>query len=169
MPSLSKKERKRKLRVAIKELNDELLNVVKIQDKMEKMHSINEEQVIEIDKLHDEIWKFDELIKNLYILLEKSSVEEEIEATKEKIMGLQTELECKEDSIMQEESKTFEIFSDLYYKRLNALNELDFKGEKLANLGVSKTKIDEVKKSNNLGQSVWLVLTIIKKNNLILS
>ena len=32
-----------------------------------------------------------------------------IEATKEKIKGLQAELECKQDLIMQEES---EIFSD---------------------------------------------------------
>ena len=31
---------------------------------MEKIYSINEQQVIEIDKLHDEIWKFDEPIKN---------------------------------------------------------------------------------------------------------
>ena len=37
------------------------------------------------------MWKFDEPIKNLEILLEKSSAEEEIElieATKEKIRGL---------------------------------------------------------------------------------
>ena len=47
---------------------------------MEKIYSINE-QLIEIDKLHDEIWKFDESIKSLEILLEKSSAEEEIEAT----------------------------------------------------------------------------------------
>ena len=36
MSSQSTKERKTKLRVTIKEFNDELLNVVKIQDKMEK-------------------------------------------------------------------------------------------------------------------------------------
>ena len=75
----STKERKAKLRLAIKEFNDELLNVVKMQDKMEKIYSINEQQLIEIDKLYDEIWKFDDPIKNLEILLEKSSVEEEIE------------------------------------------------------------------------------------------
>ena len=98
MSSQSTKERKTKLRVTIKEFNDELLNVVKIQDKMEKSYSINEQPVIEIDKLHDEIRKFDERIKNLEILLEKSSAEEEIElieATKEKITGLQAESECK--------------------------------------------------------------------------
>ena len=54
MPSLSTKEGKTKLRVAIKEFNDELLNVVKIQDKMEKIYAINEQQVIEIDELYDE-------------------------------------------------------------------------------------------------------------------
>ena len=44
------------------------------------------------------------------------SAEEEIkliETTKEKIRGLQAELECKQDLIMQEESENFEIFSDL--------------------------------------------------------
>ena len=59
-----------------------------MQDKMEKNYSIKEQQV---DKLHDGTWKFDEPIKNLEILLGKSSAEEEIElieATKEKIRGL---------------------------------------------------------------------------------
>ena len=125
---------------------------------MEKNFAINEEQVIKIDKLHDEIWKFDEPIKNLEILLEKSSVQEEIElieATKEKISGLQAELECNQDSIMQEESETFKMFSCLYHKRLNALYELDLKGKKLVRLGVSQTKIDAAKESSNLGQSSW--------------
>ena len=36
-----------------------------------------------------------------------------IETTKEKIRGLQAELECKQDLTMQEESENFEIFSDL--------------------------------------------------------
>ena len=36
------KERNAKLRVAIKEFNDELLNVVKMQDKIEKIYPINE-------------------------------------------------------------------------------------------------------------------------------
>ena len=113
------------------------------------------QQVIEIDKLHDEIWKFDEPIRNLEILLEKSSAEEEIElieATKEKIRGLQAELECKQDLIMQEESEAFEIFSGWYNKRLSALYELYIiKGKKLVKLRVSQTVIDAVKESCNLG------------------
>ena len=72
MPSLSTKGRKTKLRVAIKEFSDDLLNVVKVQDKTEKIYPINEQQVIEIDELYDEIWKFDESIKNLEILLKKA-------------------------------------------------------------------------------------------------
>ena len=73
------KEKKAKQRIAIKEFNDELLNLVTIQDKMEKIYPINEQQVTEIDKLYDEIWKFDEPIKNLEILLAKSNAEEEIQ------------------------------------------------------------------------------------------
>ena len=79
MPSLSAKERKAKLRIAIKEFNDKLLNLVTMQDKMEKIYHINEQQVREIDELYDEIWKFNEPIKNLEILLAKNNVEEEIE------------------------------------------------------------------------------------------
>ena len=75
MPSLSTKERKTKLRVPIKEFNDE----------------------IKVNR-----W-------------------------------LQAELECKQDLIMQEESEAFEILSDLYHKRLDALYELDLKVRKFEN------------------------------------
>ena len=51
---------------------------------MEKFDPINEQQVAQIDELYHELWKFDEPIKNLEILLAKNSVgrsfaEEEIE------------------------------------------------------------------------------------------
>ena len=38
---------------------------------MEKIWSINEQQVIKIDELYDEMWKFDEPIKSLEMLLAK--------------------------------------------------------------------------------------------------
>ena len=125
---------------------------------MDKIYSINKQQVTKIDKLYDEMWKFDEPIKNLEILLAKNNVEEEIELIKttiEKINELKAELECKQDLIMQEESETFEKFSDLYRKRRIALDELYLKEIKLEELGVSKTRINDVKQSNNLGQSSW--------------
>ena len=56
---------------------------------------------------------------------------------------------------MHEKSETFKIFSDLYHDKRIALDELHFKEAKLEKLGVSKTKIDAVKESNNLGQSSW--------------
>ena len=120
---------------------------------MEKIYSINEQQVTEIDELYDEIWKFDEPIKNLEILLaknnvERSSTEEKIElikTRKEKISELKAELECKQDLIMQEESETLEKFSDLYRRWRIALDELYLKEIKLEKLGVSKTKTNEVK------------------------
>ena len=154
----STKERKAKQRIAIKEFNDNLLNLVTMQDKMEKNYPINEQQVTEIDELYDEIYKFDEPTKNLEILLAKNNVEEEIElikTTKEKISKLKAELECKQDLIMQKQSETFEKLLDLYRKRRTALDELYLKEIKLEKIGVSKTKIDEVKESNNLGQSSW--------------
>ena len=68
---LSTKERKAKRCMVIKDFNDELLNLVMILDKIENIWLINEQQQIEIDQLYDRIWKFDEPIKNLEILLEK--------------------------------------------------------------------------------------------------
>ena len=65
MPSLSTKERKAKLRVAIKEFNDELLNLVTIQDKLEKNYPINEQQVAEIDELY--MMKYGSLMSQLKI------------------------------------------------------------------------------------------------------
>ena len=65
MPSLSTKERKAKLRVAIKEFNDELLNLVTIQDKLEKIYPINEQQVAEIDALY--MMKYGSLMSQLKI------------------------------------------------------------------------------------------------------
>ena len=130
---------------------------------MEKCDPINEQQVAQIDELYDELWKFDEPIKNLEILLAKKSVERSlaekeihlIVATADKISRLKAELECKQDLIMQEESETFKMFSNLYHDRRIALDKLHFKGTKLEKLGISKTKIDVVKESNDLGQSYW--------------
>ena len=151
--SPSKKERK-----AIKEFNDDLLNVVKI---IEKIWSVNEQQVIEIDKLYYEIWRFDEVIENFENVLAKNNANartlflESIETAKEKISELKEELEYKQDLIIQVKSETNEIFSDLYSKRGKAIYQLDLKGEKFTKLKVSKTEIHTVKESNNLGQSYW--------------
>ena len=68
---LSTKERKAKRCIVIKDFNDELLNLVMILDQIENIWLINEQQQIEIDQLYDRMWKFDEPIKNLEILLEK--------------------------------------------------------------------------------------------------
>ena len=66
-------------------------------------------------------------------------------APKEKIKGLQGELVCKQDLTMQEESETFEVFSDLYDTRLDALYKLELTTKKLPKLRVSKARTDEAK------------------------
>ena len=71
---LSTKERKAKRCIVIKDFNVELLNLVMILDKIENIWLINEQRQIEIDQLYDRIWKFDEPIKNLEILLEKKTL-----------------------------------------------------------------------------------------------
>ena len=129
-----------------------------MQDEMEKIWSINEQQVIETNKLYVEIWKFDEVIENFENLLTKNNAKEEIESVetaKEKISELKQELESKQDLIIQEKSETNEIFSDLYSKTGEAIYQLDLKGEKFTKLRVSKTEIHTVKESNNLGKSYW--------------
>ena len=91
------------------------------------------------------------LIKNLEMLSAKNNNKEEKEpvegATKKKkmVIKLKEELECKQDLIMQEEYDTFKKFSDLYFKREEAIYQLDLKGEKLVKLGVSKQKLMQLK------------------------
>ena len=63
---------------------------------------------------------------------------------------MQAELEYRKDLNMQDEFETFEIFSNLYDKRLEALYELHLKEIQLEKLGVSRAKIDKAKKSNKL-------------------
>ena len=67
----STNEIKEKRRIAIKEFNNEVLNLVLIQNKLDKNNIIGEQQHIEIDKLDFKILEFDKAIKNLKILLEK--------------------------------------------------------------------------------------------------
>ena len=61
------------------------------------------------------------------------------------VIKLKEELECKQDLIMQEEYETFKIFSDLHFKREEAIYQLDLKSEKLVKLGVSKQKLVQLK------------------------
>ena len=49
----STKERKAKQHIAINKINDELLNLITTQDKMGKIHLIDEQQVTEIDEKYD--------------------------------------------------------------------------------------------------------------------
>ena len=56
MLSLFTKERKAQWSIAVKEFNNESLNLVTIQNKMEKKNcSIDEQQVPEIDALYDDL------------------------------------------------------------------------------------------------------------------
>ena len=159
MSSLSTKETKAKLRrMTVKEFNDELLNLKTIIHKMEKLDIIRQQQLIEKDKIYDEIEELKELIKNLTILSAKNNIEEEIKLihiTRKKISGLKGELECKQDLIVQEEFETGAILSELYFKKLKALDELSFKEIKLEKLGLSKIAIDAIKKSSNLSNLSW--------------
>ena len=94
------------------------------------------------------MWKFDEPIKSLEMLLAKINMKEEIEpieVAKELVIILKEELECKQDLIMQEEYETFKTFSDLYFKKEKAIYQLDLKGKKLVKLGVSKQKLMQLK------------------------
>ena len=61
------------------------------------------------------------------------------------VIKLKEELECRQDLIMQEEYETFKIFSDLHFKREEAIYQLDLKSEKLLKLGVSTQKLVQLK------------------------
>ena len=96
---------------------------------MKKIWSIKEQRKIDIDELCDEIWRLDELIEDLENLVNKKTDNYDLEPFKEKTIRLRDELECKQDLIIQEESKTNEMFSDLYSKRKKAIYQLDLKAE----------------------------------------
>ena len=156
MPSLSTKEKKAKRCIVVKEFNDELLNLVMIQYDMEKLDVIWQKQIIKINEMYDKIEELKELIEYLTISPAKNNNREK---TAIKMLNrLIPELECKQDLVTREEFKTSKIFDlmpDLHHDRRIARDELTFTSSELEKLGVSKTKIDEIKVSNNLGQSSW--------------
>ena len=66
MSNLSLKERKAKsakVRLTVKEFNDDLLNLITIQDEMEKLDTIRQQQIIETDEMYDKKEEFKELIE----------------------------------------------------------------------------------------------------------
>ena len=66
MSNLSLKERKAKsakVRMTVKEFNDDLLNLITIQDEMEKFDTIRQQQIIETDEMYDKKEEFKELIE----------------------------------------------------------------------------------------------------------
>ena len=66
MSNLSLKERKAKsakVRMTVKEFNDDLLNLITIQDEMEKLDTIRQQQIIETDEMYDKKEEFKELIE----------------------------------------------------------------------------------------------------------
>ena len=66
MSNLSIKERKAKsakVRMAVKKFNNRLLNLITIQDEMEKLNTIRQQQTIETDEMYDKKEEFKELIE----------------------------------------------------------------------------------------------------------
>ena len=106
MPSLSTKESKAKLRIAAKDFNDELLNLVTIQFEIEQLDTIRQEQIIAIDEMYDKIEEFKEVIEYLTILPAKSYDGEETAI--KMIRRLKAVLECEQDFVIQEEFETGE-------------------------------------------------------------
>ena len=70
---------------------------------MEKIYSINEQQVIEIDEMYDKIDEYKETIESL-------TIKPAIYNGKETIIRSKGELESKKHLIEQEELKTFNVF-----------------------------------------------------------
>ena len=66
MSKLSRKERKTKsgkVRMTVKKFNNRLLNLITIQDEMEKLNTIRQQQTIETDEMYDKKEEFKELIE----------------------------------------------------------------------------------------------------------
>ena len=97
IPRLSTKERKAKLLMAVKEFNDELLNLVTIQNEMEKLNTIRYQQVIEIDEMYDKIEEFKELIE--YSTISPAKNNNKGETVIKMLRRSKAELERKQDLI----------------------------------------------------------------------
>ena len=68
MSNLSIKKRKAKsanVRMTVKEFNEDLLNLMIIQDEMERLNTIVQQKVIETNEMHDKIEELKELIEYL--------------------------------------------------------------------------------------------------------
>ena len=68
MSNLSIKKRKAKsanIRMTVKEFNEDLLNLMTIQDEMERLNTIGQQKVIETNEMHDKMEEFKELIEYL--------------------------------------------------------------------------------------------------------
>ena len=89
---------------------------------------MGQQQVIGMHEMYDKIREFKEVIEILTISPARNYNGEE--TVIKMISRLKAALKCKQDLIIQEEFENSEIFSDLYYKRINALDELNFKGAK---------------------------------------
>ena len=66
MSNLSRKERKAKsakVSMTVKKFNNRLLNLITIQDEMEKLNTIRQQQTIETDEMYDKKEEFKELIE----------------------------------------------------------------------------------------------------------
>ena len=66
MSNLSIKKRKAKsakVRMTVKEFNDELLNLMTIQDEMERLNTIGQQLIRETNEIYDKIEEFKEFIE----------------------------------------------------------------------------------------------------------
>ena len=96
----SRKEIKAKRRIVSKEFKDELLDLLRMQNKMEKIYFTNEQQVKEIDE-------YKEIIKYLTIT---PAIYNGKKTTIKTMIRSKDELESKKHLIEQEQLETFNVF-----------------------------------------------------------
>ena len=103
----SRKEIKVKRRTVSKEFKDELLDLLRMQNKMEKIYFTNEQQVKEIDEMYDKIDEYKEIIKYLTIT---PAIYNGKKTTIKTMIRSKDELESKKHLIEQEQLETFNVF-----------------------------------------------------------
>ena len=103
----SRKEIKAKRRTVSKEFKDELLDLLRMQNKMEKIYFTNEQQVKEIDEMYDKIDEYKEIIKYLTIT---PAIYNGKKTTIKTMIRSKDELESKKHLIEQEQLETFNVF-----------------------------------------------------------
>ena len=158
----SRKEIKAKRRIVSKEFKDELLDLLRMQNKMEKIYFTNEQQVKEIDEMYDKIDEYKEIIKYLTIT---PAIYNGKKTTIKTMIRSKDELESKKHLIEQEQLETFNVFLSCVMREKQQQTNYILKEQNLKNQEYQKQRLmklnSQIIQVNQLGGGTVFKQSII--------